>query len=328
MMAGVITAKNKVEFREVPDPAPAPGHAVIKVKYSGYCGPTEQAIIEGLHPRAAFPLINGHEFCGQVSHVGEGSTFKIGDRVAVFPLLTCGVCYACKNGRSYICTKLNLIGIDCDGGFAQYCRVPEANLIRLPDSVSDKAAALTEAVAVCLHAVRDSFFRTGDDALVVGAGPIGMFTAECLRIAGAGRVVIAEIDARRCDFARSCGYEVVSGIGKLGKEAMDCVFETSGAAAVLPGVVDAVKISGFIAIVGKFDFPAEVNLHDVLFKEITIKGYRVYRESEFQQALDLIALDEQRFTRFITDEYSLEQYPQAVKDFVSRKNLCKIMITV
>ena len=328
MKAGVITSINKVEYREEPDLTAKEGHAVIKVNFAGYCGPTEQAIIEGLHPRAKFPLINGHEFSGQVAQVYTGSEFQVGERVTVFPLLTCGECYACKGGMSYICTRLNLIGIDRDGGFAEYCCVPEANLVRIPNGVSDKAAALTEVVAVCLHSIRDSSFHIGDSTLVVGAGPIGLITAECLRIGGAGHIVIAEINPRRAEFARSFGFEVVNEISMLGKEAVDCVFETSGAATALPHVVDTVKIAGFIAIVGKFDFPAEVNLHDVLFKEITLKGFRVYRESEFRQALDILALDEQRFTRYITDVYPLEQIVQAVQDFVNKKNLCKIMIEI
>ncbi len=328
MKAGVITKVNTVEYKDMPDPVLEPGKAIVKVAYAGYCGPTEQAIIGGMHPRATFPLINCHEFSGVIEKSNPGSGYKPGDRVIVFPLLYCGGCYVCKEGNSYICTHLGLIGIDCDGGFAEYCSVPERNLVRVPDGMSDMAAAFTEPVAVCLHAIRGIGFKVGGTALVTGAGPIGLITAECLRVAGAERVIVAEIEDRRVEFAKKCGFEVVKEISSLGKEAFDCVFETTGAEAVLPAIVDAVKIAGKIAIVGKYDFPAKVNLHDVLFKEITMKGFRVYREEEFEQALKLIGLNEERFTRYVTDTYPLDQITQAVKDFDCKKNLCKILVKI
>jgi D-arabinose 1-dehydrogenase-like Zn-dependent alcohol dehydrogenase len=171
MKAAVIEATNQVRVKVVPKPECSAGKVLIKIAYGGFCGPTEMCIIEGLHPRAKFPLVFCHEFAGTVEAVAPGSAFKPGDRVVVNPLRFCGKCETCRAGYSYVCGSLNLIGIDCDGGFAEYCAVPEENVLRIPDSLPFKIAAIVEPVAVGVHAVRGAGVGVGDSVLVFGAGP-------------------------------------------------------------------------------------------------------------------------------------------------------------
>ena len=331
MKAAVIKAINTVEVCDIEKPKVKKGHVLIKIAYGGFCGPTEMCIIEGLHPRAKFPLVFCHEFSGIIEEAGEGCSFKKGEAVTVNPLIFCKSCYTCRQGDSYICESLKLIGIDCDGGFAEYCLVPEENLVRIPEGMPLKLAAFAEPMAVGIHAVRGSTFKMGDTAMVFGAGPIGLITAICLKSAGAGEIFIVERDERRLAFAKSLGFEGISDLGqfkKHNKKVIDEIFDTTGAPAVLSYAVDLVKIKGFIGIVGKFDYPAPVNLHDVLFKELTIKGSRVYRDTEFEQAVKLIAQHEQHFEKLITDVYDLGHINDAVDAFKTRRNLCKIMIKV
>jgi (R,R)-butanediol dehydrogenase/meso-butanediol dehydrogenase/diacetyl reductase len=331
MKAAVIKAVNTVEVCDVEKPRVKKGHVLLKIAYGGFCGPTEMCIIEGIHPRAKFPLVFCHEFSGIVEEVSEGSAYRKGEAVAVNPLISCNECYVCRGGDSYICENLKLVGIDCDGGFAEYCLVPEANLVRLPEGMPLKLAAFAEPVAVGVHAVRGSAFRAGDTAMVLGAGPIGLITAMCLKAAGAGEIIVAEVDERRLEFARQLGFEAVGdleGFKKNDRRVIDEIFDTTGAAAVLPYAVDLVKIKGFIAIVGKFDYPAPVNLHDVLFKELTLRGFRVYRDTEFKQAVKLIANNAADFDRLITDVYGLHDINRAIEDFKAKRNLCKIMVRV
>ena len=167
--------------------------------------------------------------------------------------------------------------------------------------------------------------------MVFGAGPIGLITATCLKTAGAGEIIVVERDEKRLAFAKSFGFKVLSdleGFKKSGRVIVDQIFDTTGAPALLSYAVDLVKIKGFIAIVGKFDEPAPVNLHDVLFKELTIKGFRVYRSEEFEHAVKLISQNPQYFEKLITDVYSLDQINEAIDAFKTRGNLCKIMIKV
>jgi len=329
MKAAVIKAVNTVKVCDVKKPKVINGHVLLKIAYSGFCGPTDMGIIEGLHPRAKFPLIFCHEFSGVINETGGDVSFKNGEEVTVNPLITCNECNTCRQGNSYVCESLKLIGIDCDGGFAEYCLVPQENLVRLPPGMPLKLAALAEPVAVGIHAVRGSTFKAGDSAMVFGAGPIGLITATCLKTAGAGDIIVVEKDEKRLAFAESLGFEVANDLDKFKKNNMrviDEIFDTTGAPALLSYAVDLVKIKGFIAIVGKFDEPAPVNLHDVLFKELTIKGFRVYRSEEFKQAVKLIAGNPQYFEKLITDVYRLDKINDAIYAFKTRKNLCKIMV--
>jgi (R,R)-butanediol dehydrogenase/meso-butanediol dehydrogenase/diacetyl reductase len=329
MKAAVIKAINTVEVCEIEKPEVKKGHVLLKIAYGGFCGPTEMCIIEGAHPRAKFPLVFCHEFSGIIDKVCKGSSFKIGEAVTVNPLISCNVCQTCRQGNSYVCESLKLIGIDFNGGFAEYCLVPEENLVRIPEGMSLKLAAFAEPVAVGIHAVRGSVFKMGDTAMVLGAGPIGLITATCLKVAGAGEIIIAEREEKRLDFVKYLGFEAVSDLGKFEKNnnrQIDEIFDTTGVPEVLPYAVNLVKIKGFIAIVGKFDYPAPFNLHEVLFRELTIKGFRVYKETEFKQAVKLIAENSQIFEKLITDEYDLEHINNAIDAFKARKNLCKIMI--
>ena len=331
MKAAVIKAINTVEVCDIEKPKVKKRHVLLKIAYGGFCGPTEMCIIEGLHPRAKFPLVFCHEFSGIIDEAGEGCSFKKGEAVTVNPLISCNSCYSCKQGDSHICESLKLIGIDYDGGFAEYCLVPEENLVRIPEGMPLKLAAFAEPVAVGIHAVSGSTFKMGDTVLVFGAGPIGLITAMCLKSAGAGEIIVVERDERRLAFAKSMGFGVISDLEEFkryNKKVIDEIFDTTGAAAVLPYAVDLVKIKGFIAIVGKFDFPVHVNLHDVLFKELTIKGFRVYRDSEFEQAVKLIAQNAQHFDKLITDIYGLGLINAAIDAFKARRNLCKIMVKV
>jgi (R,R)-butanediol dehydrogenase / meso-butanediol dehydrogenase / diacetyl reductase len=329
MKAAIIKSVNNVEVCDVRKPKVKKGHVLLKIAYSGFCGPTEMCIIEGIHPRAKFPLIFCHEFSGIIEQAGEDVSFKNGEEVTVNPLVTCKVCSTCRQGDSHVCENLKLIGIDYNGGFAEYCLVPQENLVRLPPGMSLKLAALAEPVAVGMHAVRGSAFKTGDSAMVFGAGPIGLITATCLKTAGAGEIIVVEKDKKRLAFAKSLGFEITDDLDKFKKynsRVIDEIFETTGAPALLAYAVDLVKIKGFIAIVGKFDVPAPVNLHDVLFKELTVKGFRVYRSEEFEQAVKLIAGNHRHFEKLITDVYKLEQINDVIDAFKARSNLCKIMV--
>ncbi len=116
MKAAVIKEINKVKVCQIDKPILKKGYVLLKIAFGGFCGPTEMCIIEGVHPRAKFPLVFCHEFSGIVEDVNKDSTLKKGDAVVVNPLITCDACYACKQGDSHICKNLKLIGIDCDGG--------------------------------------------------------------------------------------------------------------------------------------------------------------------------------------------------------------------
>lgn len=330
MKAAVIEDINRIAVKDVSMPTVMPGTALIKVAYGGLCGPTDDAIVKGLHPRATFPLILCHELSGTIHEIGPNErSLQPGDRVVVNPLLSCGQCELCREGHSYVCKNLRLIGIDCDGGFAEYCLVPAGNLVKLHNQFPLHVAALSEPFAVGIHAVRESGLRMGDTAVVLGAGPIGLLVAEACRIAGAKMITIVDINPRRLELASSLGYEACEQLGQLRKSregAFDVVFETTGSPAVLKDGLQLAKIKGMFVVVGKFDDDVLFDLHTVLFREIAVKGVRVYHENEFLYAMEILSGDVERYNRFISDYFSLDQIQEVFDTFDQRKNLARIMV--
>jgi (R,R)-butanediol dehydrogenase/meso-butanediol dehydrogenase/diacetyl reductase len=151
--------KTKIVSKRIPQCKK--GHAIIKVKCAGICG-TDLIILNGQHARANPGCILGHEFSG-VIHKTEGSErkdYKPGNRVVINPVYSCGECDLCKSGNYHICENKGLYGIDQNGGFTQYSRVPLTNLYKIPDSISFEEAALTEPLAVAIRAVSLSKIRT------------------------------------------------------------------------------------------------------------------------------------------------------------------------
>ena len=152
---------------------------------------------------AKAPLVFGHEFLGVAAE--DGKRIKKGDRVVPYPLLSCGHCKACRNGNEHVCNTLGLIGIDVDGGMCESVYVDEDVLYKVPEGVSDKAAAVIEPLAVLVHAIHMSGFEPLDTAVVAGAGPIGMLCAVMLKHAGASQIFISDVAEKRLEAARELG---------------------------------------------------------------------------------------------------------------------------
>lgn len=331
MIAGIADGINKLSVKEVPIPAVPRGKALVRVAYAGLCGPTDDAILRGLHPRAVFPLVLGHEFSGELAEVPPDATaFKKYDRVAVNPLIFCNDCEICREGNQYICKNLKLIGIDFDGGFQEYCLVPVENLVRIPDSLPLNIAALAEPMAVGVHAAVEAGVGLGDSILIYGAGPIGLFVAEACRYAGARKITVADIDKNRLELSQSLGFSTFDNSGHIHNNCeagYDVVFETTGSEKVMQGVLKKVRIKGKVIIVGKFDNDVPFDFHTVLFNEITLKGVRVYREKEFLSAVDILSREPYRYEKYISDYFPLEKINGVFETFRSRRNLSRIMIS-
>lgn len=290
----VYAAPEKVEIREMAVPEPQEGQVRIKVKYCGICG-SDIGIFTGKHPRAQAPLVLGHEFIGTIDAINGGSgKFKVGDRVSAYPLISCGHCFACETGIPHVCQTLKLIGIDVDGGIAEYVTCDESVLFKIDDSVSDKAASVIEPLAVIIRTAHQADFKALDSAVVVGAGPIGILTGIVLKHLGASKIIISDIDELRLDMCKEFGFETVNvkhdnlidyvynatnGVG------VDVVFECSGSEVAALEMTKLCRIGGTICLTGVHKVPHAVNLQDVNFKEQTLIGSRVYTLREFGQAV-------------------------------------------
>ena len=178
------------EIRTVPDPTPAPDEVVLKVRRVAVCGTdlheyTSGPIVTPSEPHpltgATLPQILGHEFSAEVVATGSAITrVRVGDRVAVMPLIYCGRCDYCRRGLQHLCVTMACTGLSADwGGMAELANLEEYQVFRIPEAVSDEQGALIEPCAVAAYGVSRGPVRPGDSVLIAGGGPIGAFAALC-----------------------------------------------------------------------------------------------------------------------------------------------------
>jgi (R,R)-butanediol dehydrogenase/meso-butanediol dehydrogenase/diacetyl reductase len=333
LKAIVYQGKENIIMQEVDKPELSQDDVLIKVRYAGICG-SDLGIYDGKHPRAKAPLIMGHEISGEIEEVGnfQKSPFRVGDRVTINPLLSCGHCQPCQTGNAHVCKNLRLVGIDVDGGFAEFVKVNNSQVVKLPDELSIETAALVEPLAVTIHAVRKSNLKIGDQVVVIGGGPIGLLTAISARQAGASKVIICEVSQGRLEFAERLGFNVVHAQQNPVEQIMqltdgngaDIVYEAAGVSASAILATAVVRIAGQIVIVSVFKGLAEFDMRTVNFHELSIIGARVYTSYDFQTALHMLCRD-QSISHIISHKLSLTQAQEGFDLMRKADNALKIL---
>ncbi|WP_219415584.1 zinc-dependent alcohol dehydrogenase [Pseudonocardia nigra] len=308
MRALTWTGGTEVAVADVPEPEPAPGQVLVEVAYTGLCG-TDLHICAGEHPRAKPGLVIGHEIAGTVAESAEG--LAAGTRVVVDPLLACGRCDTCRNGRPHTCENLRLVGIDVPGGAAPLVAIDADRLIPVAAPVDLRHLAFAEPLAVAVRAVRRSGPQLGQDVVVVGGGPIGAAVALCARDAGAGRVVLAEPAPARREFAAALGIDTTeSAAGLRG----DVVFDAAAHPAVAALVTEVAAPGGVVVLVGAYGDPTALDLRTVTFKELSVVGTRVYSRQDIRVATELVASGRFDPEPFLTRTAALDEAASAIAD--------------
>jgi 2-desacetyl-2-hydroxyethyl bacteriochlorophyllide A dehydrogenase len=297
MKKSIYSGNHRFAIEEAPAAKPAAGEVRISVAYCGVCG-TDMHIFHGkMDARVKPPQTVGHEMSGIIEALGDGVTgWKVGDPVTVRPLLNCGECAACLAGFGHVCMKLVFVGIDSPGAFQQAWNVPARLLHRLPPGLPLDLAALIEPLAVACHDVRRARLVSGEKAVVLGAGPIGMFVALVARAHGA-QVLMVELDESRRAFAASLGFQAIpadEGVKAkadawTGGVGADAVFECTAAPACALLMTHLVRVRGRVVVVGIYSQPAPVDLKQLFWREVEIYGARVYEPQDFDEAIALAA---------------------------------------
>lgn len=335
MKASFYLGNQQIETGVCTPVAPAAGQVQIRVSHVGICG-TDLHVIHGkMDHRVKFPQVIGHETSGSIAAVGSGvAGWSEGDRVTVRPLDPCGVCPACKNGHSHVCMKLKFIGIDTPGGMQSFWTVPAHTLHRLPDSISLRDAALVEPVAVACHDVRLGEVKAGEACVVLGGGPIGALVALVAKAKGA-RVLVSEINPHRLTTLAGFGLETVNPKETdlaafveqwTGGAGCDVVFEVSGSAAGATAMTALPRVRGRIVIVGVFGEKAPVDLFRFFWRELQLRGARVYEPRDFDEAIAMTASGALPADRLITGVRPIEQLADAVHELESGGAAMKILI--
>lgn len=288
MKALVYTAPSQMMFREEPDPVPGDGDALLRIEGVGICG-SDMHAYHGHDPRRNPPLILGHEFVGTL--VG-GS--RAGQRVTGNPLIHCGLCDFCVQGRNNLCRNRGMVGMTRPGAFAEFMAIPERCLIPVPRDMPAAAAALTEPAATALHGValaQRALFRPLAEAraLVVGGGAIGLLTALLLRSQGC-RVSLAETNPlRRASAERHAGcmaFDPRDTAPAAG--AYELVVDAVGGKLTRPAALAAVQPGGVMLHIGLQDWASEIDMRRLTLDEITLIGAYTYTSADLRATVDAL----------------------------------------
>lgn len=330
MRALVYLGPGRMELREVPDPVPEAGEVVMRSRASAICGSDLHGFREAT-PRRVPPLVMGHETVGVVEAVGGAvDPGRRGERVVLKPLLFCGACPRCREGRTNLCASGRLVGKDVPGGFAELFAVPSTAAVRLPQGIPDDVATLTEPVANAVHVVSRSV-RRGDDVLVIGAGPIGVSMARVATIAGAGRVRCVDPLEPRLRLARAQGadaltpQEAEAALGSPGASGADVVIDAAGYQATWELSLRCVRSGGRIEAVGLGAAACTVDAFAIAGKEAIIAGSFGWTDEEFDRASALVASGEIRTDGWFT-HVPLSEGQRAFEELVGGSALFKVVL--
>ncbi len=322
MKAAQFYGGKDIRVETVPDPTPEAGQVLVKVEAAGICG----SDLHGYHRQPDKPLsprIGGHELAGQIVDIGEDVTeHKVGERVAIEPIVPCNTCPECLNGYYNICSNLRHRG----GGFAEYTVAPTSNAYSIPDSVSVEGGALAEVYAVAVHAVNRAMVSPGDHVAIIGSGPVGLTIAQVADIAGATSIAVLGKPDVPIQIAHKAVGAVPINVDKTDTVAAimdwsngrgaDVVFEAVGGKAnTLEQATQIAAKRGRVCMVGGHGAPLTFSERFARSRELTIIWSFCYGrrggKTEFQIAIDLLAAGKLDPSPLVTHRFNLDKITQA-----------------
>jgi threonine 3-dehydrogenase len=273
-----------VEIVQVPEPSVRPGCVKLKLEAASVCG-TDLHIYnwdEWSAGRIKPPRIIGHEFCGTIVELGEGVTERaVGDFVASESHIVCGKCVQCLHGQAHVCAYTVILGVDVDGGFAEYAVIPWENARPTPRDVSPMIAAFQDALGNAVHTAMAGPLE-GRTVLITGMGPIGQMAVTVCKAAGASAVFATEVSEFRTESALKVGADAVfnpvaqdalAEVLKRCPGGVDVVLEMSGHPSQLALAISAVRPGGRVSLLGVYGKAEQsIRLNDVIFKGIDLQG--------------------------------------------------------
>ncbi len=301
-MKALVKAKPEpgVWMEEVPVPEVGPADVLIKIRKTAICG-TDVHIYswdDWSRKTIPVPMTIGHEFVGDIVEVGaEVEDFKPGDRVSGEGHIVCGHCRNCRAGREHLCRNTVGVGVNRPGAFAEYLAIPAHNAYKLPPDLPDDIAAILDPFGNAAHTAL-SFDLVGEDVLITGAGPIGIMAGAIAKKIGARHIVITDINPYRLELARKLDLphavnatesDLASVMDELGmREGFDVGLEMSGSPRALNDMLKVMIHGGKVALLGIPPAEAVLDLTQVVFKGLTLKG--IYGREMFETWYKMIAL--------------------------------------
>ena len=330
MLAAVFHAPRDVRIEEIDRPTAGKGEVVLRVLRCAVCG-TDKRIYTHGQKNVVPPAVTGHEIVGAVHEIGAGvKRLAVGQRVIVAAVVGCGKCVYCQRKQSNLCESFTALGYDYAGGFAEYMKIPAAavrqgNIIPLPDDMGSDRAALVEPLSCVLNGQEQLAPKQGDRAVVIGAGPIGLMHAGCLKARGCQPVVVADVSDERLGYVREFGLGLA--VNTTGGDAVRKILEAAGgekfdvavtACSVKQAQADALALVrkkarvSFFAGIPKDDPILPIDTNHLHYHEISLFGAFASNLRHYRQALAMVGRDDLvPWDRFVTHRFKLAEMVKA-----------------
>ncbi|MCB8889601.1 Zn-dependent oxidoreductase [Vreelandella malpeensis] len=321
MKAFQVNAPHDYRVAEIDVPTAGAGEVLVRVAFAGICG-SDMHIIHGDNAFVRFPRITGHEFAGVIEAVGDGVEGKrVGERVCVDPVISCGHCYPCHIGRPNVCSALEVIGVHRNGGFEELVAVPAANVHALPEHIGLDAAALVEPYTIAANVLDRMQPHPGDRLLILGAGVIGMTILQMARALGLEEIIVVDVIDERLEAAKSLGathvfnsrtQDVEQEITALTQgEGVPLIADAACVPALLPQMLRLASPAGRIGLLGFSVQPSDLVQLEVIKKELTLVGSRL-NNRKFPEVLELMASGQLDPLALVSHRLPLVEMPEAI----------------
>lgn len=294
MKALVYTRPHELQWQDCPDPALADGEVVLRIEAVGICG-SDMHAWHGHDPRRQPGLVMGHEFVGTIER-SAAPGFEPGTRWTGNPLITCGSCEYCVQGRNNLCANRSMVGMTRPGAYAHYMSLPATSLVAMPQDLPARTAALTEPAATAWHAVNLSLRALCRPlhecrVLVIGGGAIGMLAALLLRHLGAAALTVAETNPlRRTSLQAAVGCQVVDPREQPpAGNAFDYIIDAVGSKATRVQALASIKPGGVVMHIGLQDWASEIDMRKLTLAEVTLLGTYTYTTADLRATVDALA---------------------------------------
>ena len=337
MKAVVYESAKNFTIKEIPTPEPKAGEVLVKIELAGVCG-TDLHIHEGDF-LAEFPLIPGHEMVGIVSALGAGvNQFKVGERVTVNPVVSCGDCEFCREGKPILCHNRKGLGTNWPGSFAEYM-IATQDLVFKVGNLSPDVAVFVELAACAMHGAQMLGIKPGSSALIFGAGPTGQLLAQLMATSGAASVTVAGSTQFKLDLAKKLGADKTylmdrnnvektkTDLLKASPSGYDIVVEATGSMRVAEICVPLTRSGGTFMVYGvaEPDETFKINAFDVFHREIRIQGSFAEIDT-FPATLAALESGRLKTDGLITHRFSIDEYGKALEALRSDKSVHKIVL--
>ena len=339
MLQQVMTAPHEITFREVEVPQVGEEQVLVRIEKIGICG-SDIHVYHGKHPFTSYPVTQGHEVSGIIERVGEKVTeFTPGQKVTIQPQVVCGKCYPCRHGKYNLCEELRVMGFQTTGTASEYFVVDAEKVIALPESMTLDEGAMIEPLAVAVHAARRAGEVRGLKAVVLGAGPIGILTAQALRGLGAASVMITDVSDMRLEKAAECGIEFCINTRErdfgeamlecFGPDKADVIYDCAGNNVTMGQAISCARKGSIIILVAVFAGPATVDLAVLNDHELDLNTSMMYRREDYEEAIRLANEKKVLLAPLVSRHFLFREY-QAAYEYIdaNRESTMKVIIDV